>query len=111
MSTCWHCFWGWAKPVHDIYEEALGRLGGNENVLVFGPSHIVWSDENWDSAEWCLEHFDEFKGDYTEDDLAVCRWSLEELAKLPVSVRCIEPEDYNGYNVELFPPKVETVRH
>jgi len=23
MGICWYCHWGWAKPVADIYDEAL----------------------------------------------------------------------------------------
>jgi len=104
MGICWYCYWGWPKLVADIYKKALDDLGGWEAPLHFGPAHIVWEDENFDYAEWCLEHFDEYKGDYSIDDLVIVRRSLEELARLPLDVKCIEPEDYDGAHPELFPP-------
>lgn len=104
MNICWSCYWGWPKPVADIYTKALEQLDGYDSPLEFGPGHVVWSDENFDSAEWCLEHFEDYKGDYSDEELAIVRWSLEELAKLPLEVRCIEPDDYDGEHPELFPP-------
>lgn len=110
MQTCWYCHWGWAKPVADIYLEALRRLDGDDFPLKFSAAHIVWEDENFDAAEWCLEHFDEYKSGYKEKYLAVVRWSLEELAKLPLDIREIIPDDYDGEHPEFFPPKVEVVK-
>ena len=104
MGICWSCHWGWPKPVADIYHEALADLDGDNSPLYYGPGHIVWADENFDSAEWCLEHFDEYKGENSESGLAIVKRSLEELAKLPLSVRCAEPEDYDDEHPELFPP-------
>jgi len=66
--------------------------------------------ETDDSAELCLETFEEHKGDCSPEELEVVRWSLEELAKIPLDDRCIEPEDYDGENPELFPPTVEVVK-
>lgn len=110
MGICWYCHWGWAKPVAEIYEEALRRLDGYDSPLHFGPAHIVWEDENFDSAEWCLENFEKYKGDYAPEELEIVRWSLEELAKLPMSVREIIPDDYDDEHPELYPPKVEVVK-
>lgn len=109
---CWYCHWGWAAPVAEIYRQAVYKLEENETPLHYGPAHIVWSDENWDSVDWCLEHFDENKGENSEADLAVVRWSLEELAKLPLDQIEIEPEDYDGENPEKYPPPpgVEVVK-
>ena len=87
MGICWYCHWGWAKPVAEIYQEALKRLNGYASPLHFGPAHIVWEDENFDSAEWCLENFDNYKGDYTPEELEIVKWSLVELAKLPLDDR------------------------
>ena len=80
-------WWGWAEPVADIYNTAVEKLGGNETPLHDGPAHIVWDDDNFDCVDWCLENFDEFKGDNSEEDLAVVRWSLEELRKIPLDER------------------------
>lgn len=110
MGICWYCYWGWAKPVADIYQEALRRLDGDDFPLKFSGSHIVWEDENFDLAEGCLEHFKEHNDDYSEEDLAIVRWSLEELVKLPLDIRCPEPEDYDDEHPELFPPTIEVVK-
>ncbi len=90
MGICWYCHWGWPKKVAEIYQEALKRLEGDDSPLHYGPAHIVWEDENFDCAEWSLEHFDENKGDLSEADLEVVKWSLEELAKIPLSERDIK---------------------
>ena len=118
MSVCWDCHWGWPKPVADIYDKALADLGGYESALEFGPGHIVWSEENFDFAERCLESFDAdrdkwgWSDEYSESELAIVKRSLQELAALPLAVRCVEPEDYDGEHPELFPPPegVEMVR-
>ena len=110
MGICWYCHWGWAKPVAEIYLAALEKLDGWEGPLHYGPAHIVWDDENFDSAERCLESFDEYRGDYTDEELEVVRWSLEELAKLPLGDRCIEPDSYDGEHPELYPPRVEVMK-
>lgn len=80
---------GWPKPVADIYQKALQALDGYESPLHYGPAHIVWDDENFDSAEWCLENFDKYKGDYSDADLAIVKKSLEELVALPLETRCV----------------------
>lgn len=101
---CWYCYWGWPDYIMDIYQRALKDLEYDEFPLLYGPGHIVWDDENFDSAEWCLEHFEEYRGGYSEEDLAIVRRSLEELSRIPLDKRCIEPEDYEGEHPELFPP-------
>ena len=107
---CWYCHWGWAKPVAEIYRRAVDKLEGYDDPLHFGPSHIVWEDENFDCAEGCLEHFDNYRGDYSDEQLEVVRQSLVELAALPMDEREIVPADYDGQNPHLFPPAVEVVR-
>lgn len=120
MSYCWYCYWGWAKPAADIYEEAVRRLGGDSHYLHYGPAHIVWEDENWDCVEWCLDNFDSWVKDvapnmgtdYTpsKEQYEVVRWSLLELQKIPLEELEVEPEDYDGENPKLFPPNVEVRR-
>ena len=83
---CWYCHWGWPKPVADIYLAAkneLEEMGSSEFPLHSGPGHIVWSDCNFDSAQWCLDNFETPRGDYTDAELAIVRKSLEKLAILP----------------------------
>ncbi len=101
---CWYCHWGWPKAVADIYLKALADLDGCDTPLLYGPAHIVWGDENFDSAEWCLEHFDDDTGDYTVDEMTIVRQSLLELKKLPEEVIDIEPDDYDGEHPERYPP-------
>ena len=84
MGACYWCHWGWPKPIREIYEDCLAKLGGNRNPLHFGPAHLVWEDENWDLAQWCLDHFDEFKFDLTECELVIVRESLVRLIAVPV---------------------------
>jgi len=103
MSMCWWCHWGWPKPIADIYIKAVKDLGGFLNALHFGPSHIVWEDENWDCAQWCLDHFDEYGGDYDEEELAIVRRSLEELLLVPDEYK-EWPAEYDGNNPGQFPP-------
>jgi hypothetical protein len=91
---CWFCYWGWPKVIDDIYQQALSKLDGDEKPLCFGPAHVVWEDENFDSAEWCLENFDKYSQGHSEQELAVVKWSLEELAKVPMSTRTVARE-YN----------------
>ena len=109
MGICWYCYWGWAKPVAEIYKEALRKLNDYESPLHYSASHIVWEDDNFGdhSITWCLEHFEEYKGDYTEQELEIVKWSLNELLKIPEDVRCPEPEDYDDEHPELYPPKTE----
>ncbi|GAH65571.1 unnamed protein product, partial [marine sediment metagenome] len=47
---------------------------------------------------------------HSEYELAVVRWSLEKLAELPLEQREIEPEDYDGFHPERYPPTVEVVK-
>jgi hypothetical protein len=112
MSFCWYCYWGWPKPVYDIYAEAVRRLGGSGSALETGPSHAVWADENFDLAESSLQRFDDYDGNYSDETLNVVRWSLEELAKVPLSVRCPEPEGHqntDGAEPKDWPPPNDAV--
>lgn len=104
MWVCWYCYWGWPKVVANIYTEAKLRLNGDSTPLNFGPSHIVWEDENFESAELCLSHFNKGNCDFTKEELEIVRWSLEELSKVPLKDRCVEPDDYNGSNPQFYPP-------
>jgi hypothetical protein len=103
MGTCYWCHWGWPKPIKDIYDRAADDLGGYTDPLEFGPAHIVWSDENWDSAQWCLDNFDKYRGDHLENDLAIVRRSLEELLAVPEEMKA-PPDNYDGENPANFPP-------
>jgi|SRR3972149_2832337 len=103
MTVCWFCFWGWPKPIQDIYNVAVQELQGNNTALLYGPAHIVWSDENFDSAQWCLDHFEDSTGGFTEWELNVVRESLEKLVAVPDKYKNW-PTDYDGQHPENFPP-------
>ena len=104
---CWYCHWGWPLPAVKIYHEALSKLGGNYNPLDLGPGHIVWGDENFNSAQYCLDHFDDWPTNYdSPEDLEVIRWSLEELTKIPPEQLDAKPENYDGVHPEDYPPLV-----
>ena len=96
----------------EIYQQALVKLDGDDSALHGGPGHIVWGDENWgdEHIRYCLEHFEENKGNSMPDELEIVRWSLEELLKIPEAERDPEPEDYDGEHPELYPPTVEVVK-
>lgn len=107
---CWYCYWGWPEPVAAVYAAALAALGGDDRPLEFGPSHIVWADENFDDGNirHCLqtgvERRTTWYSDYSDEDLAVVRKSLEQLLAVPEAVRCCVPADYDGENPENYPP-------
>jgi hypothetical protein len=105
MGICWSCYWGWPKAIADIYDKACKDLGDDDgHVLHYGPGHVVWEDENWHSAEWCLENFDKYSEDLNESEKTIVRRSLQELAAIPLEERDLEPEDYDDEHPELYPP-------
>jgi len=112
MGICWYCYWGWAESVANIYKEALKKLSDYDSPLHFGPSHIVWEDENFEtsSINFCLEKFNDYRSYYTNEELEIVKWSLEELLKIPENERCIEPIDYDDENPALFPLKIKTIK-
>ncbi len=105
---CWYCHWGWSKQVADVFKNAIDLLDGDDSVLLYGPSHVVWEDENFEHAEYCLDHFmdDYYKNGnrFTDYELLVCSLSLYELTKIPLAIRCPEPDNYDGEHPELYPP-------
>jgi hypothetical protein len=86
----------WPEPVAAIYDRAL--MVGGESAMLYGPAHIVWHDENFDtdSIQWCLDHFVEWCLDHfiehsrpdkhTAEQLVAVRQSLVELLALPTPV-------------------------
>ena len=100
---CYWCYWGWPKPIQEIYDRASADLGGFSDPLEFGPGHIVWSDENFLLAQQCLDDFDDHQPRYGESDLQVVRRSLVELASLSDEFK-EPPENYDGQNPANFPP-------
>lgn len=78
----------------EIFNEAVKRIGGNDMLLLYGPSHIVWEDENFsdDDIQWCLERAkdEDSWASHTEEQKEVVLWSLRELLKLPEEIRVDE---------------------
>jgi len=111
---CWDCYWGWPKAVADIYDRAAADLDAAgfdpEHELDYGPGHVVWADENWDCAAWCVTQIETPAfADRDPRAMAIVRRSLEELDALPADVRDVTPEDYDGENPENFPPPPHVV--
>lgn len=109
MCVCYWCYWGWPRAIREIYDACVSRAG--ESAMRWGPAHIVWEDENWDSAQWCLDTFDEWVRDwngerYTVEQLSVVRESLECLVSVSDEFKH-EPEGYDDENPEAFPPPLE----
>jgi hypothetical protein len=76
--------------------------------MKYGPAHVVWADENWESAQYCLDYYDEWvrtwnHDRYTAKELAVVRESLNRLVAVPDEFKC-EPEGYDDENPKDFPP-------
>lgn len=106
MGRCWWCHWGWPKQIRDIYEKALDALDGDSSPLHYGPAHIVWDDENWDSAQSCLDEFDVpawYTGNYSDEAMAIVRQSLIDLLAVPDEFKNT-PAGYDDENPEQFPP-------
>lgn len=112
---CWYCWWGWPRPVADIFDAAVKELDGDDSPLRYGPGHIVWEDENFETGhiEWCLGLYSDEAafsemyyrdGRFSEHDMEVVRRSLEALLNVSEEVRCCEPEGYLGISPEKFPP-------
>lgn len=110
-GLCWYCYWGWPKPIADVFAK-YGDLVGTES-LEYGRGHIVWADENFDdeSIRWCIEE----AGPNGEDDPTVDALvieSLKELAMVPKEMR--EAAEHLGYDLDdpdqhpaEFPPPKE----
>ena len=63
--------------INDICE--WGEEDG-EFAMHYGPAHIVWADGNYNSAQWCLDHWAEYDGDLIPNEhLEIVRQSLQEL--------------------------------
>ena len=107
---CYWCYWGWPKPVSDIYNDALRALGGDHFALEFGPTHSVWGDENFgnESIEFC---FNELKVEKELDarTMHILRLSLFRLKELPIELRT-PPEGHRNGHPEDYPPPFETVK-
>lgn len=106
---CWYCHWGWPKQVFDIYRDGIQEAG--EPAMHFGPGHIVWEDENFESEniQWCIDNAGTYRGDLTDEEVASVVKSLARLLDVPEHIRCCEPSDYDGANPEDYPPPPELV--
>jgi len=103
--------------VAEIFDRAVSDLGGSEDALFHGPSHVVWEDENFgnESIEFCLAECDDgqeyiVRRGFEPWHIEVVRRSLTELLAVPEEVRCCEPEDYDEKNPQNYPPTCEVVR-
>lgn len=116
MGICWYCYYGWSKQVADVDDKYLALT--NEEVMHYGPAHIVWDDENFEmgSIQYCIDSAGKWneewnKGRFADEDVALVVESLKELMLIPEEIRCCCPEDYDDENPDKFPPSgVEMVK-
>ena len=110
MVSSWFCFWGWPRPVADIYVRAVRKLNGDSYALRYGPSKMVWEGGHFSQAKLCLECWDVRSwGGLTESELEVVRTSLEELTQVDPDL-LVPPKDYCGRPRSvsapaLYPPR------
>lgn len=108
MGICWYCWWGWPKQTVEIYRDAIRKLGGFPDALEYGPSHVVWSDENFGDGtlDRCIRDCDErnYCERLSDSDLMIVRESLVRLRAIPEEIRDCEPADYDDEHPENFPP-------
>jgi hypothetical protein len=73
---------------------------------------VGWSDENFgrETVQWCLDNFDDYRHDYSDEELAAVKASLVDLLALDDAIRDPEPDDYDDEHPENYPPAVEMVR-
>ena len=107
MGICWYCTWGWSEQSVNIYKKYLDLLDGDDSVLHFGPGHIVWSDENFETEhiEFCLKEKWDNNKNFTEQQWNIALESLKELLAIPEDIRCCCPEDYDDENPLDYPPR------
>lgn len=124
MSKCWFCYWGWPKPIMDIYDRAVQEIDDmlpvansennwtdwdgeptcGESAMLYGPAHCVWADENFCNLDWEIKECGSSKyKDWYPGAMAIVRRSLTELAALPDELKC-PPPNYDDENPWLFPP-------
>jgi hypothetical protein len=107
MSICWFCHWGWARRVVDIYKAAVEKLNDSSDALHWGPSHIVWEDENFDDddIDFSLKACDEWTDfdRFSKKEIEAVRESLLALKQVPIQFR-EPPKSYDGEHPEKFPP-------
>lgn len=106
MGICWYCTWGWPEQVANIYKKYLDLLDGDDSALEFGPGHIVWSDENFETEhiKWCIERKPDEYNRLSPKTYDLVIESLKELLLVPKEIRCCCPEDYDDEHPENYPP-------
>lgn len=118
---CWYCHWGMAAPVADILTDLSVRIRevssdrSLQDLLYYGPSHIVWADENYDddSIRHCLNRVTKWRESpvlnrgLSDDELDLIEESLVRLLEIPEDVRDCEPDDYDGVNPQNYPPPLD----
>ncbi len=102
---CWWAHWGWPKPIADIFLQAKEKLGGDPMPLLIGPSWITWNRRMFELDYFALQGVVSCptRRKVTKDQLAVIKWSLEELCKLDGRMKRRPVESY-GKNAKDYPP-------
>lgn len=124
---CYWCYWGWPVELADIHDESVERIEAileplrfnketfeevqteppsGFSALHFGPGHVLWEDENWDCADYCLKECDgEMVEGWVPAAVEVLRDSLRRVIALPDHLKR-EPEGYSEDETDPkdFPP-------
>ncbi len=85
-----------AKSIFNLHVKLLKDYGYSENDLLFGHSHIVWEDYNFESdhIEWCISEIEKSQRCWKSDICTfLVRSSLVHLLQLPKYEDCIDYED------------------
>lgn len=90
----------WGVKTKAVYRVSLEAVGGDADVLDYGPAHVVWADDNFEdeSIQFCLGECEtrrqEWLDKFGEAKLDAVRTSLELLLKIPEDERGDDPQDY-----------------
>jgi hypothetical protein len=80
-----------AELMEAIYDQAVAKLDGDDCPMEHSFAHIVWGDGNYRNSdiEYCLKAYSDpdFQGKYTQEQMDIVKWSLEEALKIPETIR------------------------
>lgn len=85
-----------AKSIFDLHVKLLENYGYCENDLLFGHSHIVWEDYNFESGhiKWCISEIEKSERCWKSDIRTfLVRSSLVHLLHLPKYEDCVDYEE------------------
>lgn len=85
-----------AKSIFDLHVKLLEDYGYSENDLLFGHSHIVWEDHNFESdhIKWCISEIEKSERSWKSDIRTfLVKSSLVHLLHLNKYEDCVDYEE------------------